>query len=216
MRTREAPTGHYATEEKPARTAHTDRNRGRIRSVAFWATTVAIVFELVAGSVWNLVLIEWVEIQLRHLGYPHYFAYVLGAWQVGAAVAIIVPGLPLIKEWAYAGAFLLWSGAVVSHMAVGDGLESLTSWGVALMFAICAIASWLLRPADRRLPQTRLPRDRTADVGQGEAPLPRTRPREWAVATGLLGVLYATSFLTLPAVEDFMHQNATELGWIAE
>jgi hypothetical protein len=54
------------------------------------------------------------------------------------------------------------------------------------------------------------------DVGQGEAHLPRTRPREWAVATGLLGVLYATSFLTLPAVEDFMHQNATELGWIAE
>jgi hypothetical protein len=101
-------------------------------------------------------------------------------------------------------------------MAVGDGLESLTSWGVALMFAICALASWLLRPADRRLPQTRLPRDRIADVGQDEAHLSRTRPREWAVATGLLGVLYATSFLTLPAVEDFMHQNATELGWIAE
>lgn len=36
------------------------------------------------------------------------------------------------------------------------------------------------------------------------------------MTTGLLGVLYATSFLTLPAVEDFMHQNATELGWIAE
>jgi hypothetical protein len=96
MRTREAPAGHYATEEKPARTAHTDPNRGRIRSVAFWATTVAVVFELVAGSVWNLVPIEWVEIQLRHLGYPHYFSYVLGAWQVCAAVAIIAPALPLI------------------------------------------------------------------------------------------------------------------------
>lgn len=162
---------------------------------------------------WNLLAIEWIEIQFQHLGYPHFLAYLLGAWQVGAAIAIIAPGLPLIKEWAYAGAFFLWSGAVASHLAVGDGIGS---WSVALMFAICAIASWILRPADRRLPRTRLRRDRTADAGQDGAGLPGARPREWAVAIGLLVVLYAVSFLTLPAVEDFMHQNAVELGWIDE
>ncbi|MEW2145056.1 DoxX family protein [Micromonospora vinacea] len=194
--------------------------RGRIRSMAFWVTTFVIVFELTAGSVWNLLTIEWVEVQLRHLGYPHFFAYVLGAWQAGAAVAIIAPGLPLLKEWAYVGAFFLWSGAVVSHLSVGDGLQS---WGVPLMFGACAIASWVLRPADRRLPQTRLRRDRFADAGQDGAGSPdigprawEIRPRAWVVPIGLLVVLYAVSILTLPVMEDVMREQAVELGWINE
>ncbi|MGY1980750.1 DoxX family protein [Nocardia gipuzkoensis] len=200
-----------ATAEKSGPVARSDRTR--IRTLAYWATTFVIVFELVSGSVWNLLTIEWIEIQLQHLGYPHFFAYILGVWQVGAAVAIIAPGFALIKEWAYTGAFLLWSGAVLSHLAVGDGVES---WSVPLMFAICAIASWKLRPAYRRLPQMGLRPARTAAVRQDGAGLPTTRPRDWAVAIGMLVVLYAVSFLTLPTVEDFMHNNAVELGWISE
>src|SRR4029434_7277601 len=113
-------------------------NWNRIRTIAFWVTTFIIVFELVAGSVWNLLTIEWVVVQLRHLGYPVYLAYILGVWHVAAAVAIIVPRLPLIKEWAYAGSLFLWSGAVASHLAAGDGPES---WCVPLIFTTCAVAS---------------------------------------------------------------------------
>jgi hypothetical protein len=32
----------------------------------------------------------------------------------------------------------------------------------------------------------------------------------------LLVVLYAVSLLTLPAVEDIMHDQAVDLGWIDE
>jgi hypothetical protein len=31
-------------------------------------------------TVWNLLTIEWVEVQLDHLGYPHFFTYIIGAW----------------------------------------------------------------------------------------------------------------------------------------
>ncbi len=195
-------------------------NWTRIRTIAFWATTFIIVFELAAGSVWNLLTIEWVVVQLRHLGYPHFLAYILGAWQAGAAVAIVAPRLPLIKEWAYAGSFFLWSGAVTSHLSVGDAPES---WRVPLFFATCAVASWVLRPADRRLPETRLRRDRPAEAGQDGAGPPQThqrawetRPRAWAVPIGLLVVLYAVSFLTLPAVEVALHKRAVGLGWMDE
>jgi hypothetical protein len=64
-----------------------------------------------------------------------------------------------------------------------------------------AIASWALRPADRRLPNSGLP--------------PETRPLAWAVPTGILLLLYAVSFLTLPTVEAVFHERAVELGWIA-
>jgi DoxX-like family len=201
----------HATDEKSATVARSRWNWSRIRPIAYWATTFVIVFELTAGSVWNLLTIEWVEVQLAHLGYPHFFAYIIGAWQAGAAVAIIAPRLPLIKEWAYAGSFFLWSGAVASHLSAGDGLEV---WWVPLMFATCAVASWVLRPADRRLPEARLRQHRPADAGRDGADPPGTRPRAWAVPIGLLVVLYAFSFLTLPAVEDSFHKRAVELGWI--
>jgi hypothetical protein len=154
--------------------------------------------------------IEWIEVQMLHLGYPHYFAYISGWWQAAAAAAIIAPGLPLLKEWAYAGTFFLWSGAVASHLSAGDSLET---WWVPLMFIMCGIASWALRPADRRLPGTRF---RPADAGQDRADPPGTRPRAWVVALGLLVVLYAVSFLTLPVVDDVMHEQAVDLGWIDE
>jgi hypothetical protein len=211
MQPQTTKTFQHATDEKPATVALSRWNWSRIRPIAFWVTTFVVVFELAAGSVWNLLTIEWVEVQLDHLGYPHFFTYIIGAWQAGAAVVIIAPKLPLIKEWAYAGSFFLWSGAVASHLSAGDGVGS---WSVPLVFATFAVASWVLRPPDRRLPETRPPRDRPADAGQDGAP--ESRPRAWTVPIGLLVVLYAVSFLSLPAVEDSLHERAVELGWIDE
>jgi heme A synthase len=174
-------------------------SRGRLyRSITYWIFTVLLVFELVAGSVWNLRQIEWVHIQLNHLGYPLYFAYILGAWQIGGAAAIIVPRFPRVKEWAYAGAFFEFSGAVVSHLLAADSAEA---WRVPLVYAAIVIVSWALRPAGRR----------PSNAG----PAPETRPLAWAVSIGILVLMYAVAYLTLPAVNLSMHQRAVDLGWIA-
>src|SRR5262245_50068345 len=95
----------------------------RIRTITYWTSTAIVVSELVAGSVWNLLQINWVRLQLNHLGYPLYYAYISGVWQVGGAAAIIAPRFPRLKEWAYAGSFFTWSGAVASHLLAGDGIE---------------------------------------------------------------------------------------------
>jgi hypothetical protein len=116
--------------------------RPRIRPVAFWLATFVILFELISGSAWNLVTIDWIEAQSTHLGYPDYFAHVLGACRSGAAVAIAVPGFRMVKEWAYAGVSFLRAGAVVSHLALGDGP---VSWGPPVMFLAFAVTSWALR-----------------------------------------------------------------------
>jgi hypothetical protein len=179
---------------------HVTVARGRaywIRTIAFWATTFVVVFELVAGSLWNLLQIEWVRVQLNHLGYPLYFSYISGAWQIGGAAVIIAPRFPRLKEWAYAGSFFQWSGAVASHLLAGD---SVGSWLTPLVFAMFAIASWALRPADRRLPNAGL--------------APETRPLAWAVPIGILLLLFVVSHLTLPAVIAALHRRAVELGWI--
>src|SRR5262245_8404983 len=194
MHTQMAKT--FVTDEKLATLS---RSRWYwIRIIAFWAATFVVVFELAAGSVWNLLQIEWVRVQLNHLGYPLYYTYITGVWQIGGAAAIIAPRFPRLKEWAYAGASFTWSGAVASHLLAGDGVEV---WLPPLVFLIFAIASWALRPADRRLPYA------------GVAP--EARPLAWVVPIGILLLLFVVSYLTLPAVNIAFHQRAVDLGWIA-
>jgi len=170
----------------------------RIRTITYWTFTVLLVFELAAGSIWNLLQIEWVRIQLNHLGYPLYYAYISGVWQIGGAAVIIAPRFPRLKEWAYAGAFFQFSGAVASHLLAGDGVEA---WQPPLVFLMFVIVSWALRPADRRLP--------TAGLA------PETRPLAWAVPIGILLLLFVASYLTLPVVNVAFHKRAVDLGWIA-
>jgi hypothetical protein len=187
-------TQRFAANEKLVTLS---RSRWNWRTIAFSATTFVVVFELVAGSVWNLMRIPWIRVQLDHLGYPLYFAYITGVWQVGGAAAIVAPGFPRLKEWAYAGAFFTWSGAVASHLLAGDGVEV---WLPPLVFLLFGIASWALRSADRRLPSA------------GLAPEPAFRA--WAAPIGLLILLYVASLLTLPWVNVTFHQKAVDLGWI--
>ncbi len=191
MHTQTTNSRQHMAAEKSATAARTSWSR--IRPIAFWFTTFVIAFELISGSAWNLLTIDWIEAQLDHLGYPDYFAYILGVCQFGAGVTITVPGFRLLKEWAYAGICFMWSGAVVSHLALGDDL---VSWGPPLMFLAFAVASWALRP-DR-------------------AGRPEIRPRAWAVSIGLIVVLSAVSLLTLPAAENITREWAVERGWVNE
>jgi hypothetical protein len=48
----------------------------RISIITYWTFTVLLVFELAAGSLWNLLQIEWVRAQLNHLGYPLFYSYI--------------------------------------------------------------------------------------------------------------------------------------------
>jgi hypothetical protein len=144
--------------------------------------------------------IEWVRVQLNHLGYPLYFAYISGVWQIGAAAAIILPRFPRLKEWAYAGSFFQWSGAVASHL-LADDVVPIGTWLTPLVFATFAVGSWALRPADRRL--------------QNAGLAPESLPLAWAVPIGTLLLVFVVSYLTLPAVNTMFHKRARDLGWIA-
>ena len=175
-----------------------EKTKSRVKTITYWSFTFLLVFELVAGSLWNLLQIEWVRVQLNHLGYPLYFAYILGVWEIGGAAVIITPTFPRLKEWAYAGCFFNFSGAVASHLLAGDDVRA---WLTPLVFSMFVIVSWALRPVDRRLPNAGL--------------APEIRPLAWAVPIGVLFLLYVVSYLTLPAVNAAMHERARDLGWIA-
>jgi uncharacterized membrane protein YphA (DoxX/SURF4 family) len=61
---------------------------------------------------------EWVEV-FKQLGYPSYMLPFLGIAKLLGIIALLVPGLPRLKEWAYAGMFFDLTGAVYSGLSVG-------------------------------------------------------------------------------------------------
>jgi hypothetical protein len=61
-------------------------------------------------------------------------------------VAVLAPGVPRLKEWAYAGVFFNMTGAVASHLSVGDGASALVT---PTVFTALLVTSWALRPAAR-------------------------------------------------------------------
>ena len=120
----------------------------RARTIAFWATTAILAGELALGGAWDILRIQYVfGLVIHDLGYPEYFLVILGAWKVLGAVTLLVPGFPRLKEWAYAGAFFSYSGAVASLIAMGYGIDQ---WSAPAQFGLILMASWVLRPASRR------------------------------------------------------------------
>src|SRR5258707_11512560 len=82
---------------------------------------------------------------ITHLGYPVYFLTILGIWKILGVVAVLIPKFPLLKEWAYAGFFFVMSGAVFSHIAIGDPMKEILP---GLLLLALTVGSWYFRPAD--------------------------------------------------------------------
>lgn len=59
------------------------------------------------------------SIQIIHdgLGYPVYFIQYISVAKLIGSIAILIPGLNRIKEWAYAGLFFDLAGAIYSGIA---------------------------------------------------------------------------------------------------
>lgn len=117
------------------------------KKIAYWIVTALLCFSLL-GGIGQLLQVKQVVEGFAPLGYPLYFISIIGFWKVMAIIAILIPKFPLLKEWAYAGIFFVMTGASVSHLAVHDAAFHVI---VPLVIAGLAIASWYLRPADRKI-----------------------------------------------------------------
>jgi len=116
--------------------------------ISYWIVTLIIVLESIVGGVADIMQ-ERIYINiLLHLGYPAYFSVILGVGKVLAAIAIIIPRYPRLKEWAYAGLVFQFIGAITSHISVGASALMLIA---PLIFISLVIASWLLRTPSRRI-----------------------------------------------------------------
>jgi DoxX-like family len=119
----------------------------RWRPVGYWLATAVVAGELALGGIWDIARLPFVADLVTHLGYPSYFLVLLGTWKVLGAFALLIPGRALLKEWAYAGAFFTYTGAIASHLTTGYALGEV---GLLAVLTVLTVLSWALRPQSRR------------------------------------------------------------------
>lgn len=116
--------------------------------IIYWIATIWLSLGMVSSGIVQLLQVKEEVDMMTHLGYPLYFLTIIGVWKMLGVIAVLIPKFPLVKEWAYAGFFIAMTGAVISHIALGDGLKEI--FGPVLLIVL-TIVSWYFRPADRRL-----------------------------------------------------------------
>jgi uncharacterized membrane protein YphA (DoxX/SURF4 family) len=81
-----------------------------------------------------------------HVGYPQQLRIILGIAKPLGAIALLVPGLPKLKEWAYAGFTFAWISAFIAHYLAKDGANAF----LPLILLVFLCISYLTRPANRQ------------------------------------------------------------------
>ena len=119
--------------------------------IIYWIATIWLALGMVSTGV--VQLIKTREGQggvdmITHLGYPRYLLTIIGIWKILGVIALVIPRNPLLKEWAYAGFFFIMTGAIFSHIALGDPAAELIP---SLLLLVLTIISWYFRPADKKL-----------------------------------------------------------------
>lgn len=117
--------------------------------IGYWVATGLFSVALAASGLAHLTKVEAVVASMTAMGYPLYFMTIIGMWKLAGAIVLLIPGQAVLKEWAYAGFLIHLSGAALSHAFAGDPVGTWVPPVVLLGVAAC---SYLLRPADRRLP----------------------------------------------------------------
>lgn len=88
-----------------AETTMKGNTQPRGRKVAYWSVTILLAAAITLSGIGQLMQLGGNVELVTKLGYPLYVMTILGIWKVLGAIALVVPGLPRLKEWAHAGIF---------------------------------------------------------------------------------------------------------------
>jgi DoxX-like family len=117
-----------------------------MRNAVYWASTLLVSVASVLAAIGYLMAAPQTVAAFTHVGYPQQLRVMLGIAKPLGAVVLLIPGVPTIKEWAYAGFGFAWIAAFVAHYLAGDGPMA---FAPLLLLAVLGI-SYQTRPASRR------------------------------------------------------------------
>jgi uncharacterized membrane protein YphA (DoxX/SURF4 family) len=123
------------------------------RKIAYWVTTILLAALSVPTAYGYLSGSPQSVEGFAHVGYPQQLRIILGIAKPLGAIALIVPGMVKLKEWAYAGFTFAWICAFFAHYLAGDGRTAFSPLVLLVLLAV----SYFTRPASRQCQATATP-----------------------------------------------------------
>ncbi len=117
------------------------------RKVIYWVSTGLLAASSVLAAFTYLSGSPQAVQGFAHVGYPQQLRIILGIAKFLGAITLIVPGLPKLKEWAYAGFTFAWISAFIAHYLAKDGPKAF----MPVMLLTFLFVSYVTRPTSRRL-----------------------------------------------------------------
>jgi hypothetical protein len=121
----------------------------KTHKIIYWISTLWLALGMLSVGIVQIIKLPPEAVaNIIRLGYPVYFMTILGVWKILGVIAVLIPKYPLLKEWAYAGFFFTMSGALISHIVVGDPFGEIFP---SVLLLVMTVVSWYFRPTDRKL-----------------------------------------------------------------
>jgi hypothetical protein len=136
----------------------------RIRNATYWVTTILGPTSFVIGGVIHLTQADQATVTLAHLGIPLISRRCSACGKLGGAIVLTIPGLPRLKEWAYA------VSSSISRQRPTRARPSGTALPTSLRRSCFSRWSWRHgrsgRPADGLVSSARRPAESSASRGR--------------------------------------------------
>ena len=116
--------------------------------IIYWIATAWLALGMVSTGIVQLLKMKQETDMFIRLGYPVYLLTILAIWKFSGVIAVLIPKFPLLKEWAYAGFFFVMTGAIFSHLAIGDSGKEFFG---PILLLVLTIVSWYFRPMNRKI-----------------------------------------------------------------
>ena len=123
------------------------------RNIGYWAATGLVTIVPLLAAFSYLTASPTAVENFQHVGYPQQLRVLLGIAKLAGAIVLLLPRLPTLKEWAYAGFTFMWIAATVAHYLAGDRPLFLLPLALIGLLAV----SYVMRPASRRLSAEAMP-----------------------------------------------------------
>ncbi len=117
-------------------------NTNKRITIWYWVVNVLfagfMIFTAVPDVMNNADAVKMIH---TDMGYPMYFLPYIGVAKILGGIAILIPGFPRIKEWAYAGLMFDLISATYSFIAMG---LPISNWAPMFIFIAVGFVAYAL------------------------------------------------------------------------
>lgn len=109
--------------------------------IAYFVVTILMSLMMAMGAIFDILVVPEAVKVFQTLGYPVYLLPFIGVAKLLGVIAVWLPNVPRLREWAYAGLVFDVIGAFYSHIMVNDPISVSIGPVIAL---VLIVASYVL------------------------------------------------------------------------